>query len=124
LGWGVVLPGLLFGLLTTFSSFLAIGLVLRETLQFDFRFPAGAALGMALGLPLLLYLWGWQELTRVLGVTGAIFLGLEGIVVVLITTSFWRRQGKLLKRRAAGLVLLSLSLGVGVLAAIVNQLRG
>jgi len=80
---GVVGLAALFGVLTTFSSFLAIGHTLKRTFVFDFGIPNIFAWLMAMGLPFLLFIFGVNQFVKVLGVTGAVFLGIDGILVII-----------------------------------------
>jgi amino acid permease len=85
-GQVVIMFGALFGVLTTFSSFLSVGRTLKRTMIYDFKFSNLGAWAIAMGLPLLLFVAGVNGFVKVLGVTGAVFLGLEGILVVL---AYW-----------------------------------
>lgn len=87
LGNGVVVLTLVFGILTTFSSYLALGLTLLRTLTLDFKTPRLAAWALTTFVPLVLVLLGVQSLLVVLGLTGAVFLGIEGLVVLAMR---WR----------------------------------
>ncbi len=74
----------LFGILTTFSSYLAQGLTLLRTFTLDFKLPRLLAWGITIGAPLAFVLFGTHSLLSVLALTGAVFLGVEGVVVLLI----------------------------------------
>lgn len=80
--WAVVV-GAFFGFLNTFDSFLALGLTLKRTLEYDFHVPPLAAWAVAMGAPLALTILGVQGFVRIVGVTGAVFIGLEGLLVLL-----------------------------------------
>lgn len=94
LGPGAIAIGLVFGLLTTFSSFLAYGLVLQETFHIDFSYSKLASWLMALFVPLGVFLIGMRELVIVLSITGAIFIGVEGLIVLMIAQSFYMKKKK------------------------------
>ncbi|MBI3956405.1 MAG: hypothetical protein HY340_00235 [Candidatus Kerfeldbacteria bacterium] len=84
----VTLIGGVLGLITTFTSYIALGLTLKKTLTVDLRLaPAAANLG-TLGLPLLLFLVGLTNFINVLGLTGAVLLGLEGMLVIAVAERY------------------------------------
>jgi tyrosine-specific transport protein len=113
---GVVLLGAFFGILTTFSSFIALGLTLIRTLVYDFHLRSFLAWVLAMAAPLGLYLLGVQQFIRVLSVTGAIFIGLEGLLVLLM---FWVSKPDRSKRlRVLASPVLLATLGVFILIGV------
>lgn len=115
LGSGAVLLVLAFGLLTTGSSYLALGLTLQRTLQLDFRVPRVVAWGLTVVAPYLLVIAGVRHLLPVLALTGAVFLGIEGIAVVAMSWPVHRgrvRKGKSFTRVALAVTVLLLLVGV------------
>jgi amino acid permease len=122
-GGGVLLLAAFFGILTTFSSFLALGLNLIHTLQYDFHFRPMLAWGAAMTVPIALYILGVQQFVTTLSVTGAVFLGIEGVVVLAIA---WR-AGVHAKRHSilqspASLCALAILLFAGVVGEILRVL--
>lgn len=81
-GTGVITLVAAFGCITTFKSFIGIGLTFRQSLELDLRFPRLGALLLTMLLPFLLLLFFTQSLTGVIGVTGGLLLGVEGLLVV------------------------------------------
>ncbi len=117
LGRTAVSLGLLFGILTTFSSFIALGLVLEKTFAFDFRLPKIMAWVLAMFAPLGIYLLGARELVSVLGLTGAVFLGTEGLILLLVAARCRRQCGRtsaLLHPLLLSLLALALVAGVAL----------
>lgn len=113
LGDGVVLLALAFGILTTFSSYLALGLTLLRTLSVDFHVPGVAAWALTTFVPLALVLGGVGSLLGVLSLTGAVFLGLEGLIVLAMRWSLPKKaRGKTALGFALGSVAVLLALGV------------
>lgn len=112
LGDGVVLLALVFGILTTFSSYLALGLTLLRTFSVDFHVPMVSAWALTVFVPLALILVGVSNLLNVLSVTGAVFLGLEGLVVLAMRWSLAKRSGKTALGLSLGGVAVLLVLGV------------
>lgn len=112
LGGGVVLLALVFGVLTTFSSYLALGLTLLRTFSVDFHVPMVSAWALTVFVPLALVLVGVSNLLNVLSVTGAVFLGLEGLVVLAMRWSLARRGKETALGLSLGGVAVLLVLGV------------
>jgi tyrosine-specific transport protein len=117
-GDGIVTLTLIFGLLATFSSYLALGLSLLRTLEIDFRVPRIAAWALTTFVPVMLVLGGVRSLLAVLGVTGALFLGVEGLVVVRLASQLTRAVT--LRERWVRIIVSAL-LVVGVVGEIVYQ---
>lgn len=121
----MILFGALFGVLTTFSSFLSVGRTLKRTMIYDFKFSNLGAWTIAMGLPLFLFVAGVNSFVKVLGVTGAVFLGLEGILVV---SAYWvanfgsaKRINSFVSRKV--LLLFLVLLAGGVVVEILRVLR-
>ncbi|MFH1275886.1 MAG: aromatic amino acid transport family protein [Candidatus Woesearchaeota archaeon] len=75
--------------LSMFTSFLALGLAMVQMYMFDYGFKHRNALLLTLILPLVIVLAGITTFIKVLGFTGAIAGGLDGILVVLM---FWKAK--------------------------------
>lgn len=75
---------LLFGLIVVFTSYVCIGLSLRNMLRFDFNVPKKLAWAIACFLPFILYLFGFRNFIEVIGFVGAIALAIEGILIILM----------------------------------------
>ncbi|MDO8424837.1 MAG: aromatic amino acid transport family protein [bacterium] len=84
LGNGMVNLGLLFGLITTFTSFIAIGLALKNTLHYDLKLGKNLAFGVACFLPLILFLAGLKSFIGVISFVGGVMLGIDGILILLM----------------------------------------
>ncbi len=84
LGDGIVNMALFLGFLTTFTSFIALGLTLKKILWYDFGFPKNLAWFLTCFVPLGLFILGFQSFIRVIGLVGAIALGIEGILILLM----------------------------------------
>lgn len=112
LGDGVVVLTLVFGVLTTFSSYLALGLTLLRTLSLDFHLPRLSAWALVVFVPLALVFLGVRNLLPVLSLTGALFLGMEGLVVLAMRWSLCSERPSPRLQVALGLVALCLLGGV------------
>lgn len=112
----IVLLGSVFGVLTTFSSFLSVGRTLKRMFIYDYKFSALGAWLIAMGIPILFFLLGVHSFVKVLGVTGAIFLGLEGLLII---AAYWvgyhaktRRHGAYVSKKILSIFIFLLFAGV------------
>lgn len=80
-----------FGLISLWSSYIVIGLDIKNALKFDLRFPKILAGLTVVVLPPLLYFWGFQSFLILVSLIGGIFIALEGIFIVLM----WFKASKL-----------------------------
>lgn len=126
LGDGVVRLALVFGILTTFSSYLALGLTLLRTLTVDLRVPRLPAWTMTVFVPVALVLVSAPSLLAVLGLTGAVFLGIEGLVVLamrwVVGPAAGRNRAARGRRLRAALSAVGTLLVVGVASEFVRPL--
>ncbi len=81
--WAVKL-GAFVGILTMASSFLTLSYVLKESWFRDFKFSETAAFLLAGFPPLILYISGVRSFIRVLDFSGAVSVGLSGILILLM----------------------------------------
>lgn len=84
LGDGVVSLALCFGLLTTFTSFVSLGLTLKKVFWYDLNLSKNLSWGITSFIPLFLYLIGIQSFISVIGVVGGVMLGIDGILILLM----------------------------------------
>lgn len=75
---------LLFGLLTTFTSFITIGLTLKKVFWYDFKLPKNLAWLLACFGPLALFFLGLKDFITVIGLVGGVMLGIDGIIIILM----------------------------------------
>lgn len=92
LGASVVILGAILGFSTILTSFLMLGLYTRNVFHLDFRLPRAAAFLLGVGVPIAVFLLGQPGFIEILMVTGAIFAGLDGILVALVVLAA-RRHG-------------------------------
>lgn len=92
LGRSIVLLGAILGILAIATSFLSLGLYIDEVFRFDFRYSKPMALLLGVVVPIVIFLIGQPEFTKVIIVTGGIFGGLDGIII-LLTALRARRTG-------------------------------
>ena len=84
LGDGIVSLALLFGLVTTFTSFLTIGLTLKKVLWYDLKLNKNFAWLITCFVPLVLYLVGLKNFIAVIGFVGGVMLAVDGILILLM----------------------------------------
>lgn len=84
LGSGIVSLGLFFGVLATFTSFIALGLTLRNTLWYDLKIKKTISWAICCFVPLALFLLGFQNFIGIIGLVGAVMLGIDGILIILM----------------------------------------
>ncbi|MDO8504162.1 MAG: amino acid permease, partial [bacterium] len=92
LGQGVLRLGFLAGFLATFTSFIAIGLYLRNMLHYDFKIPKILAWFLVSSVPIVLFLAGLKNFISIISFVGSIMLGIEGILVLLIYRKIKRNK--------------------------------
>jgi len=74
----------IFGVLTVFTSFIIIGLNLKNTYIEDYNLRGGLAFFLTCLIPLAAYLLGIKSFILVIGFVGAVAAGLDGILTVAI----------------------------------------
>jgi tyrosine-specific transport protein len=84
LGDGIVSLALIFGLLTTFTSFITLGLTLKKVFWYDLKFKRILSWAITCFLPLSLYLAGVKSFIAVIGVVGGMMLAVDGILILLM----------------------------------------
>jgi amino acid permease len=85
----LVVLGIL-GILSLWSSYIAIGLDVAQSLRFDMRVRPALAYALVLLLPIALYLAGLTDFILLVSIVGGIFLALESLLILLM----WRRLPK------------------------------
>jgi tyrosine-specific transport protein len=73
--------GAAFGLLAVATSFLPLGLYLKEQFQYDFKINGIFSWTLACFIPFFMFLFGTRDFIKVIGFTGAVFAGVEGIMM-------------------------------------------
>jgi amino acid permease len=83
LGRSIVLLGAVLGFVALATSFVTLSLYLNEVFRLDFHFSRWTAFVLGVGAPVGIFLMGQLSFTQVIVVTGAIFGGLDGILIAL-----------------------------------------
>ena len=92
LGDNIVKLGFVFGIITCFTSFLTLGLTLKKVFWYDFNLSPNLSWFIACFIPLFLFLAGFREFIKVIGLTGAVAIGLEGLIIVFLYREFLKKK--------------------------------
>jgi len=106
LGNGIVSLGFLFGLLTTFTSFIALGLTLQKVFWYDLKIEKNIAGAITCFIPLILFLIGIKQFIPVISFVGTTMLGIDGILILLM----YKKQVKNQKSKVKSLLVYPLIL--------------
>jgi len=94
LGNGAVSLALAFGVLTTFTSFISLGLTLKKVFYFDFKINEKIAWAITCFVPLILFLIGIKSFISIISLIGGVMLGIEGILILLMCKKSYKKAGK------------------------------
>lgn len=83
-GEKIFLVGNLFAILAMATSFLALGVALKEMFIFDYRLSHSRAWALTMIIPLIIVLLGFTDFIGALSLTGIFAGGIEGILIVLM----------------------------------------
>jgi amino acid permease len=75
---------LLFGVLTTFTSFIALGLTLKKVFWYDLKIEKNLAFFITCFIPLILFLMGVKSFIQIISFVGGVMLGIDGILILLM----------------------------------------
>ncbi len=75
---------LLFGILATFTSFVALGLTLKKILWYDMNVSKNVSWAVITFLPLSFFLFGVDNYIQVISVIGAFFLAIDAVLVTIM----------------------------------------
>lgn len=93
LGWKMILAANVFAFFTMATSFLTLGLALKQIYHFDYKIKKGLAWIMLVCVPLIIFLLGANNFVKVISLVGALGVGMTGILQVL-TYLVARKKGK------------------------------
>jgi len=94
LGDKLVSLGLVFGFLAVATSFLTLGLTLKKIYWYDFKINKNISWALASFIPLIFFLAGVNNFIAIIGLTGAVLGGIDGIILILI-----HRKARVLGKR-------------------------
>ncbi len=116
LGGNVAKIGFIFGLLTCFSSYLTLGLTLKKVFWYDLKLSEKFSWGIASFIPMALFVLGAREFISIIGLTGAVAGGIEGITIVFVYRSFLKKMAG--RKMRPAYFLLSIFFVLGIIAEI------
>lgn len=81
----------LLAIIELWSTYVVIARDIKKSLEHDLNFTPIISGTMIVGLPLIVYFLGFQNFIKLVDYVGSIFIGLEGILIILI----WRKISKI-----------------------------
>lgn len=117
LGRPVIIIGALFGFLAIITSFFTFLMNQQEMFVYDFKMKPVLGWLLAIGVPLVIFLFGSRDFIRFLGLTGGFFGGLIG---ALIMAMYIAHQGK--KGRPVYTMILPILIGLFFVAGAITEL--
>ncbi len=109
LGDGITSLALFFGLLTTFTSFVALGLTLKKIFWYDLKIKENTSWFITCFIPFFFFWAGFDDFVKVLALVGGIMLAIDGILISLM----YQKIAPFKKRIITYPVILALVLGLG-----------
>jgi len=80
----VVSLGFFFGVLTTFTSFITLGLTLKKVFWYDLKLDKNLSWLITCFLPFILFLIGIRQFIPLISFIGGVMLGIDGILILLM----------------------------------------
>jgi tyrosine-specific transport protein len=87
----IVIFANLFAIFAMTTSFLALGLALRDMYDYDYGISKCTSWILACFVPLILFLFGFKNFINVIGTTGVLAGGVEGVLIVFL---LWNAKKK------------------------------
>jgi tyrosine-specific transport protein len=84
LGPNILIFGFIFGIITTFTSYISIGLTLKKIFWYDLKFDHFESWVIATFMPVILYFIGLKDFIKIISFTGAVTMGIDMTLVYLI----------------------------------------
>ncbi len=127
LGRNILILGNLFAAFAMLTSALTLGLAMKEIYNFDLKFSKMTSWLLTMIVPLLIFFIGARSFIKVIGITGAIAGGIEGILIVLMFRQARKRklripEYKLGKKTVIGLIIITM-FALGIIYQIANVLK-
>jgi tyrosine-specific transport protein len=84
---------LLLGILTTFTSFITLGLTLKRVFWYDLNISKNKAWALTCLPPLAIFLLGLKSFITVISLGGGIMLGVDGTLILLMYRRMSKKEG-------------------------------
>lgn len=93
MGEKIVIIGNIFAFFTISTSFLTLGLALKEVYNYDFKIKHLEAWLLTIMLPLIIYFLGLKNFIQIISIAGALGFGVNGVIYIF---TYWtaRRKGE------------------------------
>lgn len=91
----IVILASIFGLLTTFTSFIILGLTLKKVFWYDLKLSKNSSWFLTCFIPLSLFLLGFSFMD-IISFIGAVMLGITGILILLMYQKIKSRKALLI----------------------------
>ncbi|MFA5751207.1 MAG: aromatic amino acid transport family protein [Candidatus Paceibacterota bacterium] len=101
LGQGAYFLILIFGIITTFTSFTAIGLTMTQVFEYDLKIKRIISWLVTILLPIFLYFIGVKDFLELIVFVGSVLLAIDGINMLLmyrknmLNVSKWKKFGSI-----------------------------
>lgn len=92
LGKNMVKLAAFLGIMCCFTSFISIALTLKKTFWYDFKMSKNVSWLISCFLPLIFFLLGARDFIKIIGFTGSVFIGIEGIIIVFLYKGFLNKK--------------------------------
>lgn len=96
LGEGMVNLALFLGVLTTFTSFITLGLTLKRIFWYDLKIGKNISWLITCFPPLIIFLLGLKSFITVISLGGGVMLGVDGILILLMYQKIKEKKNWLL----------------------------
>ncbi|MBT4121795.1 hypothetical protein HOE31_02485 [bacterium] len=83
----MIIFGNLFAFFTMGTSFLTLGLAIKNTYLYDLKLKHGLAWSLSMLIPFVVFLFGLNSFVKIIGTVGAIGGGIEGLLILAI---YWK----------------------------------
>ncbi len=93
LGEGMFTLILLLGILTTFTSFITLGLTLKRVFWYDLNISKNKAWALTCLPPLAIFLLGLKSFITVISLGGGVMLGVDGTLILLMYRRMAEKKG-------------------------------
>jgi amino acid permease len=85
LGKGALFVGSLIGFLAVFTSYIALATDMKNIFNYDYKIPNLISLILTVIPPIILFGIGASDFVKILGITGALGMGILGIFIILMS---------------------------------------
>lgn len=84
MGDGVITLGLIFGVFAVATSYLIIGINLKEIFWYDYHLGKNKSWALACFIPVIIFILGFRDFIAVINFTGGVAGGFVGILIIII----------------------------------------